>query len=150
MVRPVPLDVLGVLFSAALVVALAGGVLLERAGGTSGPEIGGVSAAEFTDTSLEAPTGLICRASWYDSGETTASGEPYEPQELTAASRTLPLGSRILVTELTSGRSVIVHVNDRGPYVDGRCLDLSLAAFSLIAPLGEGIIPVRVEILTLL
>lgn len=148
--RPVPLDVLGVLFCAALVAAMASGVLLGRAGGAPGSEVGSASAAGLTDTGFEAPTGLICRASWYSSGDTTASGESYEPEQLTAASRTLPLGSRILVTELTSGRSVIVDVNDRGPYVDGRCLDLSRAAFSLIAPLGEGVIPVRVEILKLL
>lgn len=148
--RPVPLDVLGVLFCAALAAAMAGGMILGRAGGASGPEVGSASAAGLTNAAFDAPTGMICRASWYASGDTTASGAAYEPEELTAASRTLPLGSRILVTELTSGRSVIVHVNDRGPYVDGRCLDLSLAAFSLIAPLGEGVIPVRVEILTLL
>src|SRR5262245_51153953 len=69
-------------------------------------------------------TGL---ASWYGSaheGRRTASGDVFDPSEFTAAHRTLPFGTRLLVTDLESGRAVEVRVNDRGPFVDGRILDL--------------------------
>lgn len=132
-----------------MIAAAAGGMILGRTEALGRAETSSGSATGLRTADLDVPTGLICRASWYAAGETTASGEPYEPVQLTAASRTLPLGSRILVTELATGRSVIVRVNDRGPYVDGRCVDLSPAAFALIAPLDEGVIPVRVEILEL-
>lgn len=70
-------------------------------------------------------------ASWYGpgfNGQRTASGEVYHQGDLTAASRTLPLGSRVRVTDLRSGRSVVVRINDRGPYVHGRGIDLSQRA----------------------
>lgn len=75
-------------------------------------------------------------ASWYDckqpgecsSHKITASGERFNPNAMTAAHRTLPLGSRVRVTHRLSGRSVVVRINDRGPFVGGRILDLSRAA----------------------
>ncbi|HVL81307.1 MAG TPA: septal ring lytic transglycosylase RlpA family protein, partial [Actinomycetota bacterium] len=88
-----------------------------------------------------------CIASWYETGRVTATGERYDPRLLTAASRTLPFGTRLVVTEMSTNRSVVVRVNDRGPYVDGRCIDLSRQAFSLIAPTGAGLIAVRLEML---
>src|SRR5262252_11236276 len=66
-------------------------------------------------------------ASWYGPGfhgNRTANGEIYDQYELTAAHRTLPLGTRAMVTDLDNGRSVEVRINDRGPFVDGRVIDL--------------------------
>src|SRR5262245_21950055 len=70
-------------------------------------------------------------ASWYGPGfhgRRTSSGEPYDQYDFTAAHRTLPLGTWAVVTNKTNGRSVRVYVNDRGPYVDGRVIDLSYGA----------------------
>ncbi len=92
-------------------------------------------------------SGPVCVASWYDTGEVTAPGLPFDPRELAAASKTLAFGTRVVVTELIHRRSVVVRINDRGPYVDGRCIDLTPAAFSLIAPLEMGLVPVRIEVL---
>jgi len=69
-------------------------------------------------------------ASWYgrESGSRTANGEPFPTAEPTAAHRTLPFGTRVLVTDQRTGRSVLVRINDRGPFVTGRVVDLSPAA----------------------
>jgi rare lipoprotein A len=89
-------------------------------------------------------------ASWYGPGfhgKRTANGEIYDQYELTAAHQTLPLGTRVMVTSLTNGRSVEVRINDRGPFVGGRIVDLSYAAASVIRMVGPGTMPVRVEVL---
>lgn len=88
-----------------------------------------------------------CEASYYGSGGRTASGEEFDPDELTAAHRTLPLGSKVRVINRDNDRSVIVRINDRGPYVGGRCLDLSSAAMQAVGGIGSGVIPVRYEVL---
>ena len=67
-------------------------------------------------------------ASWYEHGERTASGEAFTPDALTAAHRTLPFGTRVKVVHSRNGRSVVVRINDRGPFVRGRVLDLSRGA----------------------
>lgn len=72
-------------------------------------------------------------------GRTTANGERFNKWDLTAASRTLPLGSRVQVTDQKTGRSVIVRINDRGPYTGGRILDLSYAAFSKLRSPNSGL-----------
>ncbi|MGH7278020.1 MAG: septal ring lytic transglycosylase RlpA family protein [Candidatus Rokuibacteriota bacterium] len=92
------------------------------------------------------------RASWYGHpyhGRRTANGEIYDMHRLTAAHRTLPLGTRVRVTNLRNGRVVDVRVNDRGPYVDGRILDLSHAAASVLDAVRDGVVPVRLEVLEL-
>jgi len=84
-------------------------------------------------------------ASWYGEafrGRTTACGEPFDPEGLTAAHRELPCGTRLLVQH--GGRGVTVTITDRGPFVEGRFLDLSRAAFARLAPLDEGLIDVHV------
>jgi rare lipoprotein A len=81
-----------------------------------------------------------CGASYYDEPQGTASGERFDPEALTAAHKTLPFNSRVRVTNPANGKSVIVRINDRGPYVDGRCLDLSRAAFRSIANLSQGVL----------
>jgi len=66
---------------------------------------------------------------------------------LTAAHPTLPMGTRLLVTNLNNGRTVSVRVNDRGPTVDGRILDLSYAAARELGAVGEGVVPVRISVI---
>jgi rare lipoprotein A len=89
-----------------------------------------------------------CQASYYWEGQMTASGEPFDPDELTAAHKTLPMGSKVRVTNKNNGRSVVVRINDRGPYAGGRCLDLSRAAMKKVGGTGAGVIPVRYEVLS--
>jgi len=75
------------------------------------------------------PTLAQCgSASWYALGTTTASGEPMNPDALTAAHRTLPFGTRVAVTNERNGRKIVVTINDRGPFIKGRIIDLSRAA----------------------
>jgi rare lipoprotein A len=86
-------------------------------------------------------------ASWYSAalvGHRTASGEPYDPGALTAAHRTFPFGTCLEVQNPANGRSVRVRVNDRGPWVKGRILDLSEAAARALDLLRQGVAPVRV------
>jgi rare lipoprotein A len=81
-----------------------------------------------------------CGASYYDEPQGTASGETFDPEALTAAHKTLPFNTRVRVTNPANGKSVIVRINDRGPYISGRCLDLSRAAFRAIANLSQGVL----------
>ena len=77
------------------------------------------------------------RAAYYGGGR-TASGERSGPGQLTAAHRTLPFGTNVLVTNLHNGRSVIVRINDRGPYGRGRIIDVSIAAARQLGMIGSG------------
>jgi rare lipoprotein A len=86
-------------------------------------------------------------ASWYKMGRVTASGERYRPLGLTAAHRTLKFGTRVKVTNLRTGRSVIVRINDRGPFIRGRIIDLSLGAAQLIGLTKSGTARVMVTVL---
>ncbi|WP_372455602.1 septal ring lytic transglycosylase RlpA family protein [Sphaerisporangium fuscum] len=88
-----------------------------------------------------------CGASFYDEGQVTANGERFDPSAMTAAHKTLPMGSKVRVTNPLNGKSVTVRINDRGPYVSGRCLDLSRAAFAAIGSLGTGAMPVMYAVL---
>jgi peptidoglycan lytic transglycosylase len=88
-----------------------------------------------------------CGASYYDEPQMTANGETFNPDALTAASKTIAFDTRVRVTSVDTGRSVIVRINDRGPYIAGRCLDLSRAAFDAIDNLGKGAVTVKYEIL---
>jgi rare lipoprotein A len=78
-------------------------------------------------------------------GRRTASGEIYDPNDLTAASRTLPLGSSVVVTNPSTGRSVKVRINDRGPFVHGRSLDLSKRAADEIGLTDKGVGRVKIK-----
>lgn len=79
--------------------------------------------------------------SYYSDGQVTADGEQFDPNAFTAAHKTLPFNTRVRVTNPANGESVVVRINDRGPFVSGRCLDLSRAAFEAIASLGTGVLP---------
>lgn len=90
------------------------------------------------------------RASFYGeelAGNPTATGEPFDPAKLTAAHRTLPLGSRVRVTNIRSGKSVVVRINDRGPFHGERVIDLSKAAARTIGMLRQGTARVRLELI---
>lgn len=90
----------------------------------------------------------VGEASWYGrrhQGKRTASGERYDERALTAAHPSLPLGSRARVTNLENGRSVVVRVNDRGPFVAGRIIDLSRAAARALGITDAGLARVEVE-----
>ena len=90
-------------------------------------------------------------ASWYGKahqGRRTTSGETYDMNKFTAAHPALPMGTQLLVTNLKNGRSVTVRVNDRGPFVDGRIVDLSYAAAREVGAIGDGVVPVRIRVVS--
>ncbi len=92
------------------------------------------------------------KASWYGpgfAGRRTASGEVFDPSQLTAAHRELPFGTLVRVHNLDNGRSVVVRINDRGPFKSSRVIDLSRAAAEALGMLGPGTADVRLEVLTL-
>lgn len=101
----------------------------------------------FNRRVLEAVEGL---ASWYGPGfhgRLTANGEQFNQYELTAAHRSLPFGTTVRVTNTNNGRSVIVRINDRGPFSGGRIIDLSVAAAQEIGMISSGVAQVKVEVL---
>ncbi|MFP4431336.1 MAG: septal ring lytic transglycosylase RlpA family protein [Spirochaetaceae bacterium] len=88
-------------------------------------------------------------ASWYGGkfhGRLTANGEVFDTNELTAAHKTLPFGTLVKVTHIGDGRSVVVRINDRGPFVEGRIIDLSRAAADAIGLTARGVAPVHIEV----
>jgi rare lipoprotein A len=85
-------------------------------------------------------------ASFYTEGTQTASGEKFDTRELTAAHPTLPFGTKLRVTNVSTGRAVTVRVNDRGPYVAGRIVDVSHSAADALGMVGAGIAKVRLDV----
>ena len=141
---------LAVLFSAASL----------GAGAASGPNSS--EAARVTDTPAVQAVGRqtkkkakdrpyqVGTASWYGEyfqGKTTASGEPYDMHALTAAHPTLPLGTFVRVTNLRNGRVVVVRINDRGPVVDGRIIDVSYNTARVLGFQGRGLQRVRLDLI---
>ena len=111
--------------------------------------------SEFAGLPLVSPAfaapadALAGTASWYGrhwQGRKTASGTRFDQHRLTAAHRSLPLNTRVRVTNLENAKSVTVLINDRGPYVRGRVIDLSKAAAQRLGMLKEGVAPVRIEV----
>ena len=78
----------------------------------------------------------------------TANGERFNTNDLTAAHKTYAFGTRVKVTNPKNGQSVIVRINDRGPYISGRCLDLSKAAMQAIGGTSAGVITVKYEVVS--
>jgi rare lipoprotein A len=107
----------------------------------------GLGACKAVQPSSASP-GQKGIASWYG-GEfkRTASGERYDPNSMTAAHRTLPFGTRVRVTHLKSQRSVVVRINNRGPYTRGRVIDLSNAAARELNMVKSGVARVEVQVL---
>ncbi len=88
------------------------------------------------------------KASWYGKrfhGKKTASGEPFNQHALTAAHRSLPFGTLVRVTNLSNKRSVVVRINDRGPYAHSRVIDVSRKAAEKLGMLDHGVAPVRLQ-----
>ena len=83
----------------------------------------------------------------YFHGRTQANGKPFNMHAMTAAHKSLPLGTRVKITNVNSNKSVIVTVTDRGPYIKGRVFDLSYGAFKQIAPISQGVARVKYTIL---
>ena len=94
----------------------------------------------------EANDSSIGVASFYSEGTKTASGEAFNPQELTAAHPSLPFGTRLRVTDVSTGRSVIVRVNDRGPFVHGRAVDVSYSAAASLGMIERGTAKVKLDV----
>jgi rare lipoprotein A len=90
--------------------------------------------------------GSVGLASFYTYDSKTASGEQFNPHELTAAHRTLPFGTRLRVTNVATGQSVTVRVNDRGPFIPGRVVDLSHSAANELGMIERGITKVKLEV----
>ncbi len=86
-------------------------------------------------------------ASFYTEGQQTANGEKFNPAELTAAHPTLPFGTRLRVTNVSTGRSVTVRINDRGPYVPGRVVDVSYSAAETLGIVDRGVAKVKLDVI---
>jgi len=111
----------------------------------------GCVAHEKNIPSLHNGNSQLGMASWYGPsfhGKPSASGEPYDMWALTAAHRTLPFGTWVQVTKVETGKRVIVRINDRGPFIKGRIIDLSYGAARELAMIGEGTADVRLTIVS--
>ena len=89
-------------------------------------------------------------ASWYGAqfhGRKTANGERFDMNQLTAAHRSLPFGTKVRVTNQKNGKSVVVRINDRGPFVGRRVIDLSRGAAQAVNMIGSGVAPVKLQVL---
>jgi len=132
--------------------------LIVGLGAAQGPNISEAIAApvssvpdkpEVRQQVVKAKPYQVGTASWYGQifqGKTTASGEPYEMYDMTAAHLTLPMGSYVKVTNLRNGRAVVVRVNDRGPIVPGRIIDLSYGAAQALQFKARGLQRVRLDL----
>ena len=105
------------------------------------------AAALLLMATLPANAGQTGVASYYKSGKVTANGERFKPLGMTAAHRKLPFGTKVRVTHLGTGKSVVVRINDRGPFIGKRIIDLSLGAARRIGMTKSGLARVRVDIL---
>ena len=104
-------------------------------------------AKAAVEAAKEKISGMI---SWYSDkfhGKATSSGELYNKNELTAAHRTLPFGTKVKVTNVKNGKSVVVKINDRGPHNKSRVLDLSKTAFNEIGSIDSGVLNVEMEVI---
>ncbi|MEZ9038879.1 MULTISPECIES: septal ring lytic transglycosylase RlpA family protein [unclassified Vibrio] len=127
---------LNLIFAAFLITLLAGC--------TSTSAVGSSKTKEYAKSHA-----LAGKASWYGDkfhGRLTASGETYNMNATTAAHKTLPFGTIVRVTNTDNNKSVDVKINDRGPYVKGRVIDLSHKAFAKIGNVKQGTVPVKIEI----
>lgn len=123
---------------------------MEKTTPASAPKVQTASASPKPVSMKKAKAYQVGPASWYGKffhGKQTASGEPYNMYEMTAAHPDLPLGTRVKVTDLHNGRSVVVRVNDRGPLVPGRIIDLSYGAAQVLGFTGKGVQQVRLDIM---
>jgi len=116
--------------------------------GANPPKAAAKASKKAKGSPAEAKPYQVGVASWYGKqfhGRTTASGEGFDMFDLTAAHRELPLGTYVRVTNLRNGKSVVVRVNDRGPYVEGRIMDLSYSAARMLS-FRDGVERVRIDV----
>ena len=141
---------LKIVFIISLVAVSVGFILSD----TSAGEINGAAKitvskdAESNMTSVNFNDMGVMTASWYGPrfhGKLTANGEQYDQMALTAAHKSLPFGTVLQVTNFKNGKSVIVRINDRGPYIEGRDLDLSKGTALTLGMIGRGVIKVKVS-----
>jgi rare lipoprotein A len=114
----------------------------------AGPGCGGSQSDTRPAGGRRAATAQEGWATWYGpglEGHRTANGERFDPDRLTAAHRTLAFGTRVEVTNLDNGRTVVVRINDRGPYAGHAIIDLSQAAARVLKMIGAGRVRVRLE-----
>jgi rare lipoprotein A len=116
--------------------------------GTNGRVASARKHTPFARQHNAAPTQIASQgvASFYTEGQQTASGEKFDTHDLTAAHPTLPFGTRLRVTNVATGQSVTVRVNDRGPYVPGRVVDVSHSAADALGMVGSGIAKVKLDV----
>lgn len=105
-------------------------------------------AAALLAGDMAAQAGERGMASFYGYRSKTANGEMMNPSAMTAAHKTLPFGTRVRVTNTRTGRSVIVRINDRGPFIRGRIIDVSTGAAKVLGMIGAGVAPVTVDIVS--
>jgi rare lipoprotein A len=125
---------------------------LGAAPGNSTPESqqGALGQTQETIKPNKTRKSQVGKASWYGrifQHKQTASGEPYDMYQFTAAHRTLPLGSWVQVTNLKNDRSVVVRINDRGPVLKNRIIDLSYSAAKMLGMGKTGVDPVRLDVI---
>jgi rare lipoprotein A len=118
-----------------------------RAHRTARAAVRSTPRAAAVDPVSAAIGGITGMASFYWQGQRTATGERFNPEGMTAAHRTLPFGTRVRVTHLGNGRSVDVRINDRGPFVGGRVIDLSRGAAGVLGMHHQGVARVKVTVL---
>lgn len=138
------LRVFGSIAAALLLSACAQSGLVQKTELTQADEAQPVVAPAKAASSGAGSYGL---ASYYSYPGRTANGERYDPKQLTAAHRSLPFGTKLQVTNMNSGRSVVVRVNDRGPFIRGRVVDVSYAAARELDLLRSGTAKVKLEVL---
>jgi len=112
--------------------------------GSGSPRFTGRSEPSESESQLEGIASYY--ADEFD-GKTTANGETYDMNALTAAHQTLPFNTRVRVTNLDNGKSVVVRINDRGPFKGGRVIDLSLAAAKVLGMIPQGTAPVTIDVI---
>ena len=112
-----------------------------------GVRVGRIQVKAYPVQALPIGSDIVGVASFYWQGQKTATGAWFNPDGMTAAHRTLPFGTKVRVTHLGSGRSVVVRINDRGPYIAGRIIDLSRGAAGVLGMQNQGVARVRVTVL---
>jgi rare lipoprotein A len=117
----------------------------QRSGPITTAALPRVEAGAGRDPKPASPHAMAGLASYYWQGNKTASGEPFNKNALTAAHRTLPMNTRVKVTNVESGRSVVVRINDRGPFMPDRVVDLSDRAAEILGFKAKGLVRVELE-----
>jgi rare lipoprotein A len=105
------------------------------------------AVAACVGLSAVAEAGVVGMASYYKSGKVTANGERFNPHGFTAAHRKLKFGTKVRVTNVRTGKSVVVRINDRGPFIRGRVIDLSLGAAKVIGLTKSGVARISYTVL---